>query len=49
MTTDTRSKTAAVCENCGKAVAARLSEDGEIRPIGSRRGCSCGGTSFRTL
>ncbi|WP_170155543.1 hypothetical protein [Halopiger aswanensis] len=49
MTLHTGSKTAAVCEGCGKAVAVWVSNDGTASPIGQRRGCSCGSNSLRLL
>ncbi|AEH35472.1 hypothetical protein [Halopiger xanaduensis] len=49
MALHTGSKTAAVCEDCGKAVAVWVSDDGTASPIGQRRGCSCGNDSFRLL
>lgn len=37
----------AACEQCGSMYAALELPNGEIRPIGSRDGCtSCGGTAF---
>ncbi len=36
----------AICDRCGNAYAAIITDDGEIVPIGSRNGCRCGGTSF---
>lgn len=37
----------AACEECGSIYAAIRRGDGDVQPIGSRRGCaSCGATSF---
>ncbi|MFU8869601.1 hypothetical protein [Natronococcus sp.] len=48
MTDTDRRKGAARCIDCGRALAVWLSS-GEINPIGSTRGCPCGGTEFDPL
>jgi hypothetical protein len=49
MTTKTRTKAAARCEECGSAFVVWVLPDGGIRPIGIDGGCSCGGSGFRVL
>ncbi|ELY55938.1 hypothetical protein C493_10683 [Natronolimnohabitans innermongolicus JCM 12255] len=49
MSTQTRSRGAASCTECGRVLAVWLSSEGEIHPIGSVNGCPCGSTSFRPL
>ncbi|MDS0476921.1 hypothetical protein NDO75_18270 [Natrinema sp. 1APR25-10V2] len=45
-----RTRLVAACEDCGTMYAAFERPNGEIRPIGNRKGCaSCGGTAFRPL
>lgn len=45
-----RTRLVAVCEDCGSMYAAFELPDGEIRPIGNRKGCaSCNGTEFSPL
>ncbi|WP_226022518.1 hypothetical protein [Halomicrobium salinisoli] len=45
--TDEGTRLVAVCTDCGAAFAARVLQDGGIKPIGTKGGCSeCGGTEF---
>ena len=47
--TTVRAKIAAMCNGCKSVFASELRSDGSIRPIGTKRGCPCGGTDFRRL
>ncbi|MHC3438205.1 hypothetical protein ACYJ1Y_08885 [Natrialbaceae archaeon A-gly3] len=38
----------AVCEHCGSAYAAKVLQDGNVRPIG-QDACSCGSEEFQIL
>ena len=38
----------AVCEHCGAAYAAKVLQDGHIRPIG-QDACSCGSEEFQVV
>ncbi len=49
MATDSQLKAAGLCRNCGKALAVWQSPNGDVSPIGSRQGCTCGSTEFRLL
>ncbi|WP_306054954.1 hypothetical protein [Natronococcus wangiae] len=49
MTDEGRQKAAARCTDCGRALAVWLLPSGEMNPIGSAKGCPCGGTSFQRL
>ncbi|WP_265111735.1 hypothetical protein [Halosolutus halophilus] len=46
---DTQARTIAACTRCGSIYAAIELGEGDLRPIGSRDGCSCGSTSFTDL
>ncbi|WP_255193006.1 hypothetical protein [Natronobeatus ordinarius] len=44
-----RKKAAAQCKNCKNIFASEVWGDGSIRPIGVKRGCTCGNGEFRLL
>ncbi|MFC7214742.1 hypothetical protein ACFQO4_11725 [Saliphagus sp. GCM10025334] len=44
-----RTRTAARCTECERALAAWQFASGKVVPIGSVSGCPCGATSFRVL
>lgn len=43
---DRRRRLLAACDQCGSVYAAIRNADRDIIPVGSRTGCSCGGSSF---
>ncbi|WP_165874859.1 hypothetical protein [Natrarchaeobius oligotrophus] len=49
MTAKDRTRGAARCADCGRAMAVRLSGSAVLHPIGSTNGCPCGGTEFHEL
>lgn len=49
MTGETRTKAAARCKGCGTAFVVWVLPQGEVFPIGTDGGCSCGGSGFRIL
>ncbi|SFC27407.1 hypothetical protein SAMN05444422_106167 [Halobiforma haloterrestris] len=49
MTAKNRTRGAATCVDCGRALAVRISGTDVLHPIGSTDGCPCGGTEFRLL
>ncbi|MFP8953219.1 hypothetical protein ACLI4Z_09645 [Natrialbaceae archaeon A-arb3/5] len=44
-----RTKAAARCTECDRAIAVWKEADEHVVPIGSVNGCPCGGTAFRLL
>lgn len=42
-------RTVAECLACGSVYAAEEWADGTVQPIGTREGCRCGSTAFRTV
>ncbi|MFC4540932.1 hypothetical protein ACFO5R_03185 [Halosolutus amylolyticus] len=49
MATTQRTRGAARCTDCGRAMAVWLSTGDVVHPIGCTDGCPCGGTKFRVL
>ncbi|SDR27849.1 hypothetical protein [Natronobacterium texcoconense] len=49
MTVQQRTRGAAQCVDCGRAMAVRITSEETLLPIGSTDGCPCGGTEFRML
>jgi len=39
----------AICDECGSAYAATITNDGDVLPIGARNGCRCGGKTFSQI
>ncbi len=46
---DRKKRGIGLCVDCGAAYAVRENSDGALLPIGSRTGCSCGGTVFEEI
>lgn len=46
-----KERAAAICKNCGAAIAVRIGSEGEIQPIGTgtAEGCTCEDTDLRIM
>ncbi|MFC6717984.1 hypothetical protein ACFQGT_10130 [Natrialbaceae archaeon GCM10025810] len=48
-TSESRPRTAAICESCDRIFAAEVHRDGTVRPLGTTRNCVCGDGDLRPL
>ncbi|SDR44962.1 hypothetical protein [Natronobacterium texcoconense] len=46
---ENRRRAAAICMECGNALAVQVCPDGSVRPIGTGTNCSCGSDAFQVL